>query len=112
MQIWSKTKPKGLVDIRIKERPPTKHKDFEIFLTCDNVPKLPLIREQIKNQEYWDSFSKNTSNASIKPAPTSQSPVKFTPQLLGDPFYTASASYTNTSKSEPIIISLISSFFR
>lgn len=54
MQIWSKTKPKNLIDIRIKERPPTKHNDFEMFLTCDNVPKLPLIREQIKNQEYWE----------------------------------------------------------
>ncbi len=54
MQIWSKVKPKGLDDIRIKERPPTKHNDFEMFLTCDNVPKLPEVREQIKNQEYWE----------------------------------------------------------
>ena len=29
MQIWSKIKPKGLIDIRIRERPPTKHKDFD-----------------------------------------------------------------------------------
>lgn len=34
--------------------PPTKHDDFEMFLTCDNVPKLPLVREQIRNQEYWE----------------------------------------------------------
>lgn len=54
MQIWSKVKPSKLNDIRIRERPPTKHNDFEMFLTCDNVPKLPLIREQIKNQEYWE----------------------------------------------------------
>ena len=25
-----------------------------MFLTCDNVPKLPVVREQIKNKEYWD----------------------------------------------------------
>lgn len=54
MQIWSKVKPKDLLDIRINERPPTKHNDFEMFLTCDNVPKLPEVREQIKNQEYWE----------------------------------------------------------
>ena len=52
MQVWSKVK--GYKDIRIRERPPTKHQDFEMFLTCDNVPKLPQIREQIKNREYWD----------------------------------------------------------
>lgn len=54
MQIWSKTKPKDLKDLRIIERPPTKHNDFEMFLTCDNVPRLPEVREQIKNQEYWE----------------------------------------------------------
>ena len=54
MQIWSKTNPKGYPDLRIRERPPTKHVDFDMFLTCDNVPKLPAVREQIKNQEYWE----------------------------------------------------------
>ena len=54
MQIWSKVSPKGYDDLRIRTRPPTKHDDFEMFLTCDNVPKLPLVREQIKNQEYWE----------------------------------------------------------
>ena len=54
MQIWSKVAPKGYDDLRIRTRPPTKHDDFEMFLTCDNVPKLPLVREQIKNQEYWE----------------------------------------------------------
>lgn len=54
MQIWSKTNPKDLKDLRIIERPPTKHNDFEMFLTCDNVPRLPEVREQIKNQEYWE----------------------------------------------------------
>ena len=52
MQIWSKTSLGK--DIRIRERPPTKHLDFEMFLTCDNVPRLPAVREQIKNREYWD----------------------------------------------------------
>jgi hypothetical protein len=54
MQIWSKVQLGNHNDLRIRERPPTKHNDFEMFLTCDNVPKLPTIREQIKNQEYWD----------------------------------------------------------
>ena len=52
MQIWSKTSLGK--DIRIIERPPTKHQDFEMFLTCDNVPGLSAVREQIKNKEYWD----------------------------------------------------------
>lgn len=54
IQIWSKTKPENMEDLRITTRPPTKHDDFEMFLTCDNVPKLPIIREQIRNQEYWE----------------------------------------------------------
>ena len=52
MQVWSKISLGK--DIRIRERPPTKHQDFEMFLTCDNVPGLPIVREQIKNKEYWD----------------------------------------------------------
>ena len=54
MQIWSKTNPNKYQDLRITERPPTKHDDFEMFLTCDNVPRLPSVREQIRNQEYWE----------------------------------------------------------
>ena len=54
MQIWSKTNPNKYQDLRITERPPTKHNDFEMFLTCDNVPRLPSVREQIRNQEYWE----------------------------------------------------------
>lgn len=65
MQIWSKVKPNKLTDIRIRERPPTKHSDFEMFLTCDNVPKLPAVREQIKNQEYWDFALKYWGNIHI-----------------------------------------------
>lgn len=66
MQIWSKVPPKNLAqNIRITERPPTKHSDFEMFLTCDNVPKLPSVREQIKNQEYWDFALKYWGNIHI-----------------------------------------------
>ena len=54
MQIWSRVTRKDLIDYRIRNRPPTKHDDFDMFLTCDNVPKLPEVREQIKNQEYWE----------------------------------------------------------
>ena len=54
MQIWSKTNPKNYQDLRITKRPPTNHVDFEMFLTCDNVPRLPAVREQIKNKEYWE----------------------------------------------------------
>lgn len=52
MQIWSKT-PLGK-NKRIMKRPRTTHEDFDLFLTCDKVPKTPKIREQIKNEEYWD----------------------------------------------------------
>lgn len=54
MQIWSK-KPLGdLTNKRITSRPATSHPDFDMFLTCDNVPKLPEVRQQLKNKEYWD----------------------------------------------------------
>lgn len=52
MQIWSK-KSLGK-NIRITEKPKTKHEDFDVFLTCDKVPRLEKVREQIKNKEYWD----------------------------------------------------------
>ena len=54
MQVWSKTPLSGLPNLRITNRPPTSHPDFDMFLTCDNVPKLPKVREQIKNNEYWE----------------------------------------------------------
>jgi hypothetical protein len=65
MQIWSKTNPKKLEDIRIRKRPPTKHTDFDMFLTCDNVPKLPEVREQIRNQEYWEFALKYWGNIHV-----------------------------------------------
>lgn len=54
MQVWSRKQLGTLDDKRITTRPPTTHKDFEMFLTCDNVPNLPKVREQIKNNEYWE----------------------------------------------------------
>lgn len=54
MQIWSRTNPNNYENLRILTRPPTRHEDFEMFLTCDNVPKLPQVREQLRNKEYWD----------------------------------------------------------
>lgn len=54
MQIWSRSNLNGFENLRITKRPPTRHEDFEMFLTCDNVPKLPKVREQLRNKEYWD----------------------------------------------------------
>jgi hypothetical protein len=51
MQIWSKVNMGE--DLRIREIPPTKHDDFDFFLTCDNVARRPIVREQLKNKEYW-----------------------------------------------------------
>jgi hypothetical protein len=51
MQIWSKVNMGE--DLRIRKIPPTKHDDFDIFLTCDNVARRPIVREQLKNKEYW-----------------------------------------------------------
>lgn len=52
MQIWSKSVLGQ--NLRILKKPKTKHEDFDLFLTCDKVPKTPKVREQIKNREYWD----------------------------------------------------------
>lgn len=65
MQIWSKTSTKELKNIRIIQRPSTKHEDFEMFLTCDNVPKLPQVREQIRKKEYWEFALKYWGNIHI-----------------------------------------------
>ena len=51
MQIWSKVNMGE--DLRIRKIPPTKHDDFDFFLTCDNVARRPIVREQLKNKEYW-----------------------------------------------------------
>jgi len=52
MQIWS-NKSLGK-DLRIRSAPPTQHEDFDIFLTCDNVDRRLIVREQLKNKEYWE----------------------------------------------------------
>jgi len=51
MQIWSK-KPLGK-DLRIQTAPPTTHEDFDLFLTCDNVSRRPIVRKQLQDKEYW-----------------------------------------------------------
>lgn len=65
MQIWSKIQPRELKNIRITERPATKHEDFEMFLTCDNVPKLPEVREQIRKRQYWEFALKYWGNIHV-----------------------------------------------
>ncbi len=65
MQIWSKTNPNKLKNLRITKRPPTEHEDFEMFLTCDNVPRLEEVREQIRNKEYWDFALKYWGNIRV-----------------------------------------------
>ena len=64
-QIWSRTKPKYYSNKRITKRPPTSHDDFEMFLTCDNVPRLPEVRKQIKKREYWDFAIKYWGNIHV-----------------------------------------------
>lgn len=58
MQVWCRNtlfeQVPNLPNLRITERPSTIHPDFEMFLTCDNVPRLPQVREQLRNREYWD----------------------------------------------------------
>lgn len=63
MQIWSKI-PLG-VNLRILKKPDTKHEDFDVFLTCDKVPKTEFVRNQIKNNEYWDFGIKYWGKISI-----------------------------------------------
>ena len=63
MQIWSRTNMGE--DLRIQERPPTTHEDFDIFLTCDNVARRPIVREQLKNKEYWDFGMRYWGNISV-----------------------------------------------
>ena len=80
IQIWSKTKPLNLENQRITSRPPTRHDDFEMFLTCDNVPRLPKVREQLKNNEYWEFALKYWGNIHI--CEMSEVPVNTTTHYL------------------------------
>ena len=52
MQVWSKT-PLGK-NLRIQKAPPTSHPDFDMFLTCDNVARTSIVREQLEKKEYWE----------------------------------------------------------
>tara|TARA_Y100000034_G_scaffold109526_1_gene140910 strand:+ start:307 stop:1266 length:960 start_codon:yes stop_codon:yes gene_type:complete len=52
MQIWSKT-PLGK-NKRILTNPPTSHKDFDMFLTCDNVAGRKEARRKLEKKEYWE----------------------------------------------------------
>lgn len=79
-QIWSKVPHKTLKDIRIRQRPNTSHPDFEMFLTCDNVPALSQVRNQIANQEYWDFGFKYWGNIHI--CEFNEVPVKTTSHYL------------------------------
>lgn len=65
MQIWSKVKHSTLENQRIIVRPPTRHEDFEMFLTCDNVPSIPKVREQLKNNDYWEFALKYWGNIHV-----------------------------------------------
>ena len=79
-QIWSKIPIKGMENLRIRKRPPTKHEDFEMFLTCDNVPSLPKVREQLQKKEYWDFALKYWGKISV--CEMSEVPVETTTHYL------------------------------
>lgn len=52
MQIWSKI---SLGDnLRIQNIPPTTHKDFDLFLTCDKVPGTEAARKKLEDKVYWE----------------------------------------------------------
>ena len=75
-QVWSQVPHKELKDLRIRKRPATSHPDFEMFLTCDNVRRLPEVREQIRSREYWDFGFKYWGNIHV--CELSEVPVKTT----------------------------------
>jgi hypothetical protein len=52
MQIWSKSSLGK--NMRILKAPKTKHEDFDLFLTCDNVPRKKQAMEQLSNGTYWE----------------------------------------------------------
>ena len=49
-------------------------------------------RNYNKKSEYWDKFADPIKNLVV-----SESQASFSPDLLGDPFYVSSASYSSTS---------------
>ena len=52
-------------DLRIRKAPPTKHEDFDVFLTCDNVPGKDSAFKKLKNKEYWEFGIKYWGNIKI-----------------------------------------------
>ena len=52
MQIWSKKKLGK--SLRFTKSPPTKHEDFDMFLTCDNVKGREDARDKLRNKQYWE----------------------------------------------------------
>jgi predicted RNA methylase len=63
MQIWAKEEPVN--NLRIKERPKTFHEDFDLFLTCDNVPRKKIVQQQLKERIYWEFGLKYWGKISI-----------------------------------------------
>ena len=64
MQIWSK-KSLGK-NLRILNRPPTTHEDFEMFLTCDNVKKRIDAMDKLSKGEYWDFGLRYWGNIGVR----------------------------------------------
>ena len=52
MQIWSKKKLGK--SLRFTKYLPTKHEDFDMFLTCDNVKGREDARDKLRNKQYWE----------------------------------------------------------
>ena len=63
MQIWSRKRLGE--NLRILKAPPTKHEDFDMFLTCDNVAGRPEARRKLKNKEYWEFGLKYWGNIGV-----------------------------------------------
>jgi len=63
MQIWSRVNIGK--NLRITKIPPTKHEDFDFFLTCDNVARRSIVREQLRNKEYWQFGLKYWGNIGV-----------------------------------------------
>ena len=66
-QIWSVNNHGE--NLRIKNRPPTTHEDFDVFLTCDNVPGRPAAMHKLKNAVYWEFGIKYWGNIKIDEVP-------------------------------------------
>lgn len=63
MQLWSRENLG--TDMRIQGIPPTAHPDFDMFLTCDNVPRRSEVKEQLRKKQYWEFGLKYWGNIKI-----------------------------------------------